>query len=150
MKAQKAGWRGTNMIGYCWWGRDTRGLAIGGVRCHQGKARLSQMMADDWVLPLAPLRLSVIIPNKAMPWALLVTSGSRDRYYSLMWVVALGYGWWPYQTSVLQDHAWQSVSWLLPLGRQSAKSTHQSRCNVLLLSRPILSSYCLLRPWFVC
>ena len=28
-------------------------------------SRLSQMMADYWVVPLAPLRLSVI-PNKAM------------------------------------------------------------------------------------
>ena len=28
---------------------------------------LSQMMADDWVVPLAPLRLSAIIPNKAVP-----------------------------------------------------------------------------------
>ena len=33
------------------------------------------MMADDWVLPLAPLRLSVIILNKAMLRALLVTLG---------------------------------------------------------------------------
>ena len=24
------------------------------------------MMADDWVVPLVPLRLSVIIPNKAV------------------------------------------------------------------------------------
>ena len=44
--------------------------------------RLSQMMADDWVLPLMPLRLPVIILNKAMLRALLVTSGSRNRYYS--------------------------------------------------------------------
>ena len=29
-------------------------------------SRLSQMMADDWVVPLAPLRLSVIISSKAM------------------------------------------------------------------------------------
>ena len=28
--------------------------------------RLSQMMADDWVVPLAPLMLSVIILDKAM------------------------------------------------------------------------------------
>ena len=67
-----------------------------------------------------------------------------------MWSVALGYGWWPYQTSVLQDHAWQGVSWLLPLGQQSTELTHQSMHNVLLLSRPILLSYRLLRPWFVC
>ena len=67
-----------------------------------------------------------------------------------MWLVALGYGWWPYQTSVLQDHAWQSVSWLLPLVWQSMESTHWSIHNVLLLSRPILPSYCLLKPWFVC
>ena len=45
--------------------------------------RLSQMMADDWVVPLVPLRLSVITPNKAVPRALIVTSGSRNRYYSL-------------------------------------------------------------------
>ena len=31
--------------------------------------RLSQIMADDWVVPLAPVRLSVIIPNKAVPQA---------------------------------------------------------------------------------
>ena len=37
-----------------------------------------------------------------------------------------------------------------PLARQSMESTHQSMHNVLLLSRPILSSYCLLRPWYVC
>ena len=29
-------------------------------------SRLSQMMADDWVLPLVPIRLSVIILDKAM------------------------------------------------------------------------------------
>ena len=29
-------------------------------------SRLSQMMADDWVLPLMALRLSVIILDKAM------------------------------------------------------------------------------------
>ena len=46
-------------------------------------SRLSQMMADDWVVPLAPLRLSVIIPNKAVPQALIVTSGGKNRYYSL-------------------------------------------------------------------
>ena len=40
------------------------------------------MMADDWVLPLAPLRLSVIILDKAMLQALMVTSGGRNRYYS--------------------------------------------------------------------
>ena len=40
------------------------------------------MMADDWVLPLVPLRLSVIILDKAMLWALIVTSGGRNRYYS--------------------------------------------------------------------
>ena len=74
---KKGGWRGTNMIGYCWWGRDTRGLAIGW--CHEAPlrlrlgSRLSQMMADDWVLPLVPFRLSVIILNKAMPWAWMVT-----------------------------------------------------------------------------
>ena len=61
-------------------------LAIGW--CHEAPLRLrmglrlSQMMADDWVLPLAPLRLSVIILNKAMLQALLVTSGGRNRYYS--------------------------------------------------------------------
>ena len=32
----------------------------------------------------------------------------------------------------------------------SMKLTCQSMQNVLLLSRPILLSYCLLRPWFVC
>ena len=37
------------------------------------------MMADDWVLPLAPLRLSVIILDKAMPRALGVTLGGRNR-----------------------------------------------------------------------
>ena len=41
------------------------------------------MMADDWVVPLVPLRLSVIIPNKAVPQALIVTSGGKNRYYSL-------------------------------------------------------------------
>ena len=30
-------------------------------------SRLSQMMADDWVVPLVALRLSVTIPNKAVP-----------------------------------------------------------------------------------
>ena len=30
-------------------------------------SRLSEKMADDWVVPLVPLRLSVIIPNKAVP-----------------------------------------------------------------------------------
>ena len=30
-------------------------------------SRLSQMMANDWVVPLVPLRLFVIIPNKAVP-----------------------------------------------------------------------------------
>ena len=40
------------------------------------------MMADDWVLPLAPLRLSVIILDGAMPQALMVTSDGRNRYYS--------------------------------------------------------------------
>ena len=40
------------------------------------------MMADDWVLPLVPLVLSVIILDKAMPQALLVTLGGRNRYYS--------------------------------------------------------------------
>ena len=45
-------------------------------------SRLSQMMADDWVLPLVPLGLSVIILDKAMPQALMVTSGSRNRYYT--------------------------------------------------------------------
>ena len=29
--------------------------------------RLSQMMADDWVVPLVPLVLSVIILDKAVP-----------------------------------------------------------------------------------
>ena len=29
--------------------------------------RLSQMMADDWVVPLVPLGSSVIIPNKGVP-----------------------------------------------------------------------------------
>ena len=50
-----------------------------------------------------------------------------------MWVVALGYGWWPYQTSMLQDHAWQSVSWLLPLGQQlvgRVNSSVQVQCVV--------------------
>ena len=41
------------------------------------------MMADDWVVPLAPLRLSVIIPNKAMPQVLIVISGGKNMYYSL-------------------------------------------------------------------
>ena len=40
------------------------------------------MMADDWVLPLAPLRLSVIILDKAVLRALRVTSGGKNRYYS--------------------------------------------------------------------
>ena len=34
----KGGWRGTNMISYHWWGRDTRGLAIGW--CHETTLRL--------------------------------------------------------------------------------------------------------------
>ena len=38
--------------------------------------RLSQMMADDWVVPF-------IIPNKAVPQALIVTLGGKNRYYSL-------------------------------------------------------------------
>ena len=42
-------------------------------------SRLSQMMADDWVVPLVPLRLSVIIPNKAVSQALIVTSGGKNR-----------------------------------------------------------------------
>ena len=63
----------TYLIGYQVWGWDTRVLAIGwclGVplRLRLG-SRLSQMMADEWVVPLVPLRLSVIIPNKAVPWA---------------------------------------------------------------------------------
>ena len=71
LRAQKWGCRCTYMIGYQRQGWDTRVLAIGwclGVplRLRLG-SRLSQMMADDWVVPLAPLRLSVIIPNKAMP-----------------------------------------------------------------------------------
>ena len=41
------------------------------------------MMADDWVVPLVPLRLSVIIPIKAVPQVLIVTLGSKNRYYSL-------------------------------------------------------------------
>ena len=47
-----------------------QGVAIGW--CCEGPLRLrlglrlSQMMADDWVLPLVPLRLSVIILDKAM------------------------------------------------------------------------------------
>ena len=41
------------------------------------------MMADDWVVPLAPLRLSFIIPNNAMPQVLIVTLGSKNMYYSL-------------------------------------------------------------------
>ena len=44
------------------------------------------MMADDWIVPLAPLSLSVIIPNKAVPQALIVTLGGKN------WVVLLGYG----------------------------------------------------------
>ena len=35
------------------------------------------MMADYWVLPLAPLRLSVILLDKAVPQALRVTSGGK-------------------------------------------------------------------------
>ena len=35
------------------------------------------MMADDWVLPVAPLRLSVIIIDKAMLQALMVTLGAE-------------------------------------------------------------------------
>ena len=46
-------------------------------------SRLSQMMADDWVVPLALLGLSVIIPNKAVQQALIVTLGGKNRYYSL-------------------------------------------------------------------
>ena len=65
---------------------DTRVLAIGWclgapLRLRLG-LRLSQMMADV-VVPLAPLRLSVIIPNKAMPQVLIVTSGGKNMYYSL-------------------------------------------------------------------
>ena len=41
------------------------------------------MMADDWVVPLVPLKLSLIIPNKAMLQVLIVTSGSKNMYYSL-------------------------------------------------------------------
>ena len=86
---EKGSWRGTNVIGCHWWGRDTRGLAVGW--CHKVPlrlrlgSRLSQMMADDWVLPLVPLRSSVIILviiPKAMPWAWMMTSGDRNRYYS--------------------------------------------------------------------
>ena len=40
------------------------------------------MMADYWVVPLAPLRLSVI-PNKAMLRVLIVTSGGKNMYYLL-------------------------------------------------------------------
>ena len=40
-------------------------------------------MADDWVVPLVPLRLSVIIRNKAVLQAWMVTLGGRNRYYSL-------------------------------------------------------------------
>ena len=62
--------RCTYMIGYQRQGWDTGVLAIEwclGVplRLRLG-LRLNQMMTDDWVVPLAPLRLSVIIPNKAM------------------------------------------------------------------------------------
>ena len=59
------------MIGYHWRVEIPGGLAIGW--CHEVPLRLrlvlklSQVMANDWVLPLAPLRLSVIILDKAMP-----------------------------------------------------------------------------------
>ena len=70
LRAQKWGCSCTYMIGYQRQGWDTRVLAIGWclgapLRLRLG-LRLSQMMADDWVVPLVPLRLSVIIPNKAM------------------------------------------------------------------------------------
>ena len=41
------------------------------------------MMADGWVVPFVPLRLSVIIPNKAVLWALIVTYSGKNRYCSL-------------------------------------------------------------------
>ena len=87
LKVQKWECRCTYLIGYQGHGWDTRVLAIGwclGVPLMLRLGlRLSQMMADDQVVPLAPLRLSVIIPNKAMPWALIVTSGGKNRYCSL-------------------------------------------------------------------
>ena len=87
LRAQKQGCRCTYMIGYQRQGQDTRVLAIGWclrapLRLRLG-LRLSQMMADDWVVPLVPLRLSVIIPNKAMPQVLIVTLGGKNMYYSL-------------------------------------------------------------------
>ena len=44
--------------------------------------RLSQVMADDWVVPLAPLRLSDIIQIR-LCHEFVVTSGGKIRYYSL-------------------------------------------------------------------
>ena len=43
--------------------------------------RLSQVI-DNWVVPLAPLRLSVIIFDKGCATSLRVTSGGKNRYYS--------------------------------------------------------------------
>ena len=87
LKAQKWECWCTFLIGYQVRGWDTRVLATGWclgapLRLRLG-LRLSQMMADDWVVPLAPLMLSVIILNKAVPWTLIVTSGGKNRYYSL-------------------------------------------------------------------
>ena len=67
-------------MGYHWWGRDTRELAIGW--CHEVPfrlrlgLRLSQVMADDWVVPLAPLRLSDIIQIRPC-CEFVVTSGRK-------------------------------------------------------------------------
>ena len=91
------------------------------------------MMADYWVLPLAPLRLSVILLDKAVPQALRVTSGGKigtthNVGSSLrVWLVDRT------RPASYKDHAWQSVSWAMLLGWQLTESTHRSMCNVLLL-----------------
>ena len=95
LRAREQGCWCTYMISYQRQGWDTRVLAIGWclrvpLRLRL-ESRLSQMMTDDWVVPLAPLRLSLIIPNKAMLQVLVVTLGSKKYALLIMWVVLLGY-----------------------------------------------------------
>ena len=80
------------MIGYCWLGRDTRWLAIGWC-CEVPfrlmlELRLSQMMADDWVVPWCHSGYHLLsLCDKAVPSVLW------GPWAAKMGTTALGCGW---------------------------------------------------------
>ena len=56
-----------------------------------------------------------------------------------MWVVVIGYGWWQYQTSILQDHAWQSMSWGHATGAviNEVNSSFHKRSAIAFKTKPV-------------